>query len=126
MATQLQKQLAAIAANSTHQLDLKAQRTAHAKSLLFDRTVAVSQDFFTIYTLCGEGFAELCQLDQRFIQFSDTLFSEQSVGEDRGQWTQKQNAELDIEIESFLALVQPRLLLKPAQKAAEWLIRRFQ
>lgn len=39
--------------------------------------------------------------------------------------TAKENQELDSVIESFLSLVGPRLLLKPAVKAVEWLIRRF-
>lgn len=39
--------------------------------------------------------------------------------------TAKENQELDSVIESFLSLAGPRLLLKPAVKAVEWLIRRF-
>src|SRR2546430_8096491 len=115
--TSLQKQLAAIAANSTHQLDLKAQKAAHSKSLLFDSKVAVSQDFNTLYQLCHEGFEELCQLDNRFLPFSTSLFSDQSKAEEREQWTADQNKELDVVLEDFLGLVGSRILLKPAQKA---------
>ncbi|EME85551.1 uncharacterized protein MYCFIDRAFT_41337 [Pseudocercospora fijiensis CIRAD86] len=125
MATALQQQLAAIAANSTHQLDLKAQKARHAKSLLFDPRDASTQTFDTIHQLCLEGFEELCQLDARFIPFSRSLFSEQSKSEDRTSMTAKENAELDKVIERFLALLGGRLLLKPAMKAAEWLVRRF-
>jgi U3 small nucleolar RNA-associated protein 10 len=39
--------------------------------------------------------------------------------------TAAQNKDLDIAINSFLDLVASRLLLKPGQKALEWLIRRF-
>jgi len=123
--TSLQRQLAAIAANSTHQLDLKAQKVAHSKSLLFDPKVAVSQDFNTLYQLCYEGFEELRLLDNRFSPFSTSLFSEQSKAEEREQWTADQNKELDTVLEDFLGLVGSRILLKPAQKALEWLIRRF-
>ncbi len=123
--TSLQRQLAAIAANSTHQLDLKAQKAAHSKSLLFDPKVAVSQDFNTLYQLCYEGFEELHLLDNRFFPFSTNLFSEQSKAEEREQWTADQNKELDTVVEDFLGLVGSRILLKPAQKAVEWLIRRF-
>ncbi|KAF1981490.1 SSU processome component Utp10 [Aulographum hederae CBS 113979] len=123
--TSLQRQLAAIAAHSTHELDLRAQKSAHAKSLLFEPRVAASQDFNTIYHLCYEGFRELCLLDARFTLFARNLFSEQSKNEDRTQMTAQENKSLDEVIESFLGLVGARVLLKPGQKAIEWLIRRF-
>lgn len=123
--TSLQKQLAAIAASSTHQLDLKAQKAAHGKSLLFEPKVAASQSFDSLFVLCYEGYRDLCALDQRFVPFSRTLFSEQSKSEDRTQMTKKENTELDAVLEKFMTLVGPRLLLKPAEKALEWLVRRF-
>lgn len=125
MATSLQQQLAVIAANSTHQLDLKAQKAQHSKSLLFEPRDAATQNFETVYQLCLEGFDELCQLDTRFIPFARNLFSEQSKTEDRTTMTAKENSELDVVIERFLALLGGRLLLKPGMKAAEWMVRRF-
>jgi U3 small nucleolar RNA-associated protein 10 len=125
MASSLAAQLSQIAAKSTNQLDLKAQRTAHSQSLIFDRKVASTQDFDTIYQICYEGFQELCQLDSRFTAFERTIFSEQSKAEDRTQLTAAQNKELDVALEAFLALVGGRLLLNPAVKAVEWLVRRF-
>lgn len=125
MATILQQQLAAIAANSTHQLDLKAQKAQHSKSLLFEPRDAANQNFETIYQLCLEGFDELCQLDARFVPFARNLFSEQSKNEDRTTMTAKENGELDAVIERFLVLLGGRLLLKPGMKAAEWMVRRF-
>jgi U3 small nucleolar RNA-associated protein 10 len=122
----LAKQLAAIAVKSTHQLDLKAQRAAHGKSLLFDPKIAVSQDFETIFQICYEGWQELCLLESRFAQYAGSLFSQQSKTQERGQMTAVQNKEINMVIQSFLSLVSSRLLLKPAQKAVEWLIRRFQ
>jgi U3 small nucleolar RNA-associated protein 10 len=123
--TSLQKQLAVIAASSTHQLDLKAQKTAHGKSLLYEPKVAASQSFDAIYLICSEGYRDLCALDRRFLPFARTLFSEQSKSEDRTQMTKKENAELNSVLEAFITLVGPRLLLKPAEKALEWLVRRF-
>ena len=125
MSTVLQRQLAVIAANSSHQLDLKAQKAAHSKSLLFDPKVAASQDFNTIYQICIEGFDDLCVLDRRFTAFATNIFSDQSKSEERGMMTADQNKELDSVLESFLSLVSGRLLLKPAQKAVEWVVRRF-
>ncbi|KAF1844438.1 U3 small nucleolar RNA-associated protein 10 [Cucurbitaria berberidis CBS 394.84] len=125
MATTLQKQLAAIAASSTHQLDLKAQKSAHGKSLLFDPKVAASQSFENLYLICYDGYRQLCALDSRFLHFSKSLFSEQSKIEDRTQMTQEENDKLNRVLEAFITLVGPRLLLKPAEKALEWLVRRF-
>jgi len=123
--TALSKQLVAIAATSTHQLDLKAQKLAHGKSLLFDPKVAATQSFDSVYLICYDGFRELCTLDQRFVTFTKTLFSEQSKDQDRTQMSKKENEQLDLVLAAFLTLVGPRLLLKPAVKAVEWLIRRF-
>lgn len=125
MASSLAAQLSQIAATSTHQLDLKAQRVAHSQSLIFDKKIAGTQDFDTIFQICHEGFQELCALDARFAVFERTIFSEQSKTEERGQMTAGQNQELDSVLESFLALVGGRLLLNPAVKAVDWLVRRF-
>ena len=125
MATALQQQLASIAAKSTNQLDLKAQRGQHSKSLLFEPKVAANQTFETLYQICVEGFSDLCSLDPRFAPFANNLFSEQSKSEDRTQMTGQENGELDNVIRSFLGLVSGRLLLKPGLKAVEWLVRRF-
>lgn len=126
MASALQQQLSAIAAKTTHALDLKAQRAQHGKSLLFEPRDAAAQTFDTIFQICLEGFEELCMLDPKFNAFAQNLFSEQSKDEDRTQMSAAQNEELDTVIKSFLALVGGRLLLKPGQKAVEWLVRRFQ
>lgn len=125
MATALAAQLAQIAAKSSNPLDLKAQKRAHSQSLLFDQHVAASQDFDTIYQVCYEGFLELCSLDKSFSGFARSIFSEQSKTEERSQMTAAQNKELDEVLESFLGLVGAKLLLKPAMKAVEWLVRRF-
>ena len=125
MATSLAAQLSAIAANSENSLNLKAQKAKHSKSLIFEPRVAASQSFDTIYTLCHEGFQELCLLDGRFLEFQRDIFSDQSQEEDRTQLTAVQNSELDKRIEAFLGLVGGRLRLTPAIKAVEWLVRRF-
>jgi U3 small nucleolar RNA-associated protein 10 len=93
--------------------------------LIFEPSIAASQDFDTIYTICLEGFQELCQLDPRFVRFGKTIFSQQSRNEERTQMTSKENEELDVVLEEFLGLVGARLLLKPGLRAVEWLVRRF-
>lgn len=125
MTSSLAAQLSIIAANSENSLNLKAQKAAHSKSLIFEPRVAASQSFDTLYTLCHEGFQELCLLDSRFLEFQRDLFSEQSQEVDRTQMTAAENSALDNRLELFLGLVGGRLRLNPAIKALEWLVRRF-
>lgn len=121
----LRKQLALIHAKSTNELDIKAQKAAYSKSLLFDPKVAAAQSLDVLFQLCVEGFEELCVLDARFRRYERSIFSPQSKSEDRLLMTTQENKDLDGIIESFLGLIGARLQLKPALKAVEWLIRRF-
>ena len=125
MSTSLATQLAQLAANSKSSLNVKAQKAAHSKSLIWEPRVAATQSYQTLYTTCIEGFDELCQLDARFSQFRTTLFHEESQNQDRMQLNEAENQQLDHRISSFLHLVGGRLRLMPAIKAVEWLIRRF-
>jgi U3 small nucleolar RNA-associated protein 10 len=118
-------QLNEIASKSRNELDLKAQKTAHSESLIFDKSIARSQDIETIFQICIEGFEDLCKIDARFLEYRRNLFSQQSKTQERDQMTADQNAELDTVIEACLGLLGGRLLLNPAVKAAEWLVRRF-
>ncbi|KAL9594557.1 MAG: hypothetical protein Q9219_006971 [cf. Caloplaca sp. 3 TL-2023] len=124
MATDLSRQLAQIRAHSTS-LDLKAQKEAHKKSLLFNPHHAATQSYDTLFQLCFEAWQELCRLDPRYLEFAGNLFSEQSKQEDRTQMTAAQNEDLDLVLEDFMVLVGNHLMLKPALKAIEWLVRRF-
>ncbi|KAL8715540.1 MAG: hypothetical protein Q9220_000876 [cf. Caloplaca sp. 1 TL-2023] len=114
MASSLATQLAHIRVQGINPLDLKAQKKAHSKSLLFDEHHAAVQDFDTLFQLCHEGYQDLCRLDSRFLAFAGNLFSEQSKQEDRTLMTQAQNETLDNVLEDFMGLVGSRLLLKPA------------
>ncbi|KAH7162455.1 armadillo-type protein [Dactylonectria estremocensis] len=125
MATSLAAQLAQVAANSKSTLNVKAQKAAHSKSLIWEPRVAATQSYQVLYTTCYQGFEELCQLDSRFTQFQSTIFSEESQNEDRAQLTAAENEQLDRRIQAFLRLAGSRLRLMPAIKAIEWLIRRF-
>ncbi|KAI6246262.1 U3 small nucleolar RNA-associated protein 10 [Erysiphe necator] len=125
MATTLAAQLSTIAANSRNSLDLKAIKTRHSKSLIFEPCTAASQNFETIYTICYEGFQELCLLDSRFLEFQNDIFGVQSQELDRSQMTIAQNADLDERLKAFLYLISGRLRLSPAIKATEWLVRKF-
>ncbi|KAH7328498.1 armadillo-type protein [Stachybotrys elegans] len=125
MATSLAAQLAKLAAVSHSTLNVRAQKVAYSKSLIWEPQVAAGQNYESLYSICSEGFQELCQLDDRFIYFQSTIFSPESPEQDRTQLTSAENEELDRQVESFLRLVGSRLRLMPAIKCIEWLIRRF-
>ena len=125
MASSLAAQLAQVAANSKSSLNVKAQKAAHSKSLIWEPRVAAAQSYQTLYTTCHQGFEELCQLDSRFAHFQATIFGEDSQTQDRNQLSPAENQELDKQIDAFLRLAGARLRLMPAIKAIEWLIRRF-
>ncbi|KAL7276313.1 snoRNA-binding rRNA-processing protein utp10 [Rhizina undulata] len=125
MASSLASQLQKIAANSTNTLNTQKLKSLHSVSLLFPASHAATQDLDTVYSTALEGFRELCLLDERFAVFQRGLFSESSKAVDRFLLTRKEVEELDKSIEAFLQLVGGRLLLKPALKAVEWLVRRF-
>ncbi|GJN77355.1 snoRNA-binding rRNA-processing protein utp10 [Purpureocillium lilacinum] len=114
MATSLAAQLAQIAANSKATLNVKAQKAAHSKSLIWEPRVAATQSYQTLYTTCYPGFEELCQLDARFARFQSTIFSQESQEQDRTQLSAAENEELDRQIEAFLRLAGSRLRLTPA------------
>ncbi|KAL2447304.1 U3 small nucleolar RNA-associated protein 10 [Exophiala dermatitidis] len=118
-------QLRTIAANSTNELDLRARRDAHGESLVFERSVAVKQDWETIYQICVEGFQELCMLDTRLREFEQNLYSPQAKEQDREQLSRSQNEALGIVIDRCLALLGSKVLLRPGIRAVEWLVRRF-
>lgn len=125
MSTTFAAQLRTIAQNSTNALDLRARREAHGESLIFEKNVAVKQDWETIYQICVEGFQELCLLDSRLKEFNQNLFSPQAKDQDRDQLSRQQNEALGVVIEKCLALIGGKLLLRPGVKAVEWLVRRF-
>lgn len=125
MAGSLNAQLAQIRIQGANPLDLKARKKTHSQSLIFGIQDAVDQDFDALFLICYEGFEELCRLDLRFTGFVSNIFSEQSKNEDRALMTAPQNAQLDAVIDQFLLLISERLLLRPALKSIEWLVRRF-
>ncbi|KAF3933603.1 hypothetical protein ABW19_dt0207210 [Dactylella cylindrospora] len=106
-------------------VDPKSLRKLHSVSLLFTPEHAATQDFDTIFSICYEGFEELCSLDHRFVVFERTLFSEQSVTVDREVLGKGDNEKLDGNVKEFLGLLGGWVLVKSGVKALEWLVRRF-
>ncbi|KAF3926910.1 hypothetical protein ABW20_dc0105722 [Dactylellina cionopaga] len=129
MASTLASQLQSLQKNRPSTLsstvDPKALRKLHSVSLLFTPEHAATQDFDTIYSICYEGFEELCSLDRRFAVFERSLFSDQSVTVDRDVLGKEDNERLDENVKAFLGLLSSWALVKSGVKALEWLVRRF-
>ncbi|KAI8388394.1 uncharacterized protein BYT42DRAFT_559927 [Radiomyces spectabilis] len=94
-------------------------------SFLFTAKEAADKDLETIYAIGYNGILELCNLDERFTAFQETLFSEGMKSVDRVLQTKEDNEKLDASVTAFLRQLSPYFLVKPAGKALEWLIRRF-
>lgn len=125
MASTLAQQLQRIAATSVNTVSAERQKQLHSVSLLYTPAQAATQDLTTVYSIAVEGFRELVELDPAFRKYERSLFSPASIGIDRFVQTKADNQELDKNIDNFLGLVGPRLLLRSATKALEWLVRRF-
>lgn len=119
----LSQQLSKLGGGST--VDRAKKLKQHSRSLIYEPKVAQDQDYSFIHAIGVEGLRELVSLDSRFSQFENNLFSDTSIDVDRLVQTQEQNDQLDKGINAFLSLVAPFLMLTPAVKALEWLIRRF-
>lgn len=119
----LSQQLSKLGGGST--VDRTWKLMQHSKSLIYEAQIAQDQDFSFIHAVGVEGLRGLVSLDSRFAQFENNLFSDTSIDVDRYVQTQEQNDQLDKAIDAFFSLVGPYLMLTPAVKALEWLVRRF-
>jgi len=102
-----------------------AQPTTKAASFLFEAREAADLDIETIHGLGVNGLAELAALDPRLAAFEATLFSAKLRSMDRTLETKEVNDQLDAEIERLLLHLSPHLLLQPAHKVLEWLVRKL-
>ncbi|KAJ2545092.1 snoRNA-binding rRNA-processing protein utp10 [Coemansia sp. RSA 1853] len=94
-------------------------------SFLFDGRQAADIDMQTIFDIGCDGLGELRKMNRKFDSFASTLFSPAIKDLDRVLQTREENERLDESIRSFLFLMAPYFLTKPAGKALEWLIRRL-
>lgn len=77
------------------------------------------------YAFLGlSGLEELKKLNPQFCIFEETLFDLTSKSFERSVESKEANDKLDCQIKTFLILLSPYFLLKPAHKALEWLINR--
>lgn len=116
----LQQQLASLA-GQTRQV-----ATLRKASILFDEKELQKISTQTIFSIGLNGLLELVKINEQFAPYENTLFSKSSVQFNRQIQTKEENKKLDVAISNFLIILSPYLLLKPAQKALEYLIRRYQ
>ncbi|XP_014287034.1 HEAT repeat-containing protein 1 [Halyomorpha halys] len=94
-------------------------------SFLFDPKEAANFDRDDIYELGLSGLEELKKLNPNFSAFENTLFDTTSRFFERAVESSEANEKLNDQIKTFLTLLSPYFLLKPAHKALEWLINRY-
>ena len=94
-------------------------------SLLFDPQEAANLDKEAVFALGACALEELEIIDDSFSEFFADLFNETSQNWERNLQTEEINKQLDEKLTRFLIKVSPYFLLKPAQKALEWLIYRY-
>lgn len=94
-------------------------------SILFNPKEAAEKDRETIFDIGYSGFEDLVKLNPSFLQFESSLFDKNARELQRAIENKEVNRQLKEVIKKFLIHLSPYLLLQPAHKCLEWLIRRF-
>lgn len=81
---------------------------------------------YIVYIILGiGGLEELIEIDTIFMEYEKSLFNESATGLQRLTQSTEINEKLDDTVRVFLIHLSPYFLLRPAQKALEWLIYRY-
>lgn len=104
----------------------RATKYKKRTSFLFEPKEASDIDNETVFALALNGLDQLKLLNGYFEAFEGVLFHESSKQLERSLLTRDVNDKLDSSIKDYLQFLSPYILLKPAHKTLEWLIRRFQ
>ena len=121
----LEKQLKRLRIPDSSSLE-RATKFKKKTSFLFDPKEASDIDNETVFALALNGLDELKLVNVEFEKFEIFLFSESSKHLERSLQSQELNDKLDNNIKDYLRFLSPYILLKPAHKTLEWLIRRYQ
>jgi U3 small nucleolar RNA-associated protein 10 len=124
MTSSLAAQLAQSASLNSALLVDRSRRKA-VESYLFTGHEADAHDLESIHALASNGLIQLSVLNSSLTKFERHLFSDSVKDLDRTLLGIQANAELDRNIDSFLAMLGPYLLDPPTGKVLEWLVRRF-
>ena len=121
----LEKQLKRLRIPDSGSLE-RATKFKKKTSFLFDPKEASDIDNETVFALALNGLDELKLVNLQFENFESLLFTESSKYLERTLQSQEVNDKLDSDIKDYLRFLSPYILLKPAHKTLEWLIRRYQ
>lgn len=121
MATSLADQLQRLKTPQTSLLTDSKKRA----SILFSQKEAAEKDRETIFDIGYSGFQDLIKLNPSFLQFESSLFDKNARELQRAVEHELVNRQLKEVIKKFMVHLSPYLLLQPAHKCLEWLIRRF-
>ena len=139
MPSALASQLAASASLNASLLQDRSKKR-QTESYLFTGRDADIHDLDSIHALASTAFTHLRSLSPAFaaksvnvsadaspcpVDFENVLFSDAARVLDRTLQTKEFNADLDLNINAFLALLGPWLMDSPTSKVLEWLVRRF-
>lgn len=98
------------------------RRDVRAKpSILFSAKEAPGVD--VVHQIARNGLMELQRMDERFAPYANTLFAESTMSFDRENMDKEAEKKVDETIHTFLLLLSQFLLLRPAHKVLEYLIR---
>ena len=96
-------------------------------SFLYEPREAANMDSEAVFCVAMNGLEQLKSIDAAtFESFEQTLFSSTSVTFERAVQSKQVNVTLDAEIRRFMLHLSPYFMLKPAHKAFEWLVYRYQ
>lgn len=121
--TSLASQLKALEAPETNVY----KESKFKASFLYDQNEATAIDRETHFTICLNGFRQLCTINADFKEFEESLFSLSSKKLDRALLSKSASEKLDKIIKNYLfRVVTPYFMLSATHKTLEWLIYRFQ
>ena len=104
---------------------LAKQKKRRYASLLFTPLEASDVDDFTIASIGRNGFLQLVKQSPALLRLEGALFGSAATTE-RDRLTAEENVAIDRTVSATLQLIAPYLLLKPAHKLFEHLLRRFE
>ncbi|KAL2248561.1 UNVERIFIED_CONTAM: hypothetical protein Sindi_2329800, partial [Sesamum indicum] len=94
-------------------------------SVLFDAKTAADIDLDTILNIALSGLEVLINMEERFRNYKNDLFSYQSKELDRELVGQEENNRINASISSYLRLLSGYLESHSSLKTLEYLIRRY-
>jgi U3 small nucleolar RNA-associated protein 10 len=121
MSTELQRQVALLKKKDV----VSAPIHSGAPSLFLDAKEAAKVDMLDVYNAALKGIEILCQYNENFELYLDTIFHASSVSLQRELKTAAENDVLNSELSSLFNLLSLYCTLPEAHTVLEYLIRRY-